>query len=134
MQSRDANRLSDLADSNEAVALYNEDVGGNLGAASTSYCSIPDPSAMGTRGDQRQGPTWPRPQAASSSTAARELSTHRPATGWAGMLDPHVRSPRSPFGMLPITPLNQTSQAFSTPTTPRGPNTSDPWSWCKAPR
>lgn len=112
MQSRDANRLSDLADINEAVALYNEDVGGNLGAASTSYFSIPDPSATGTLGDQCQGLNLAT-TSGSFSFQCSASSTYRlvNGTGWIP-LNLNLISSGSPFGMLPIDPANQTSSGL----------------------
>src|ERR1039458_7608646 len=58
-QSRDANRVSDLATLNAAINIYNTDQSGastySLGAASTSNPSIYDPAATSTAGDQCQG-------------------------------------------------------------------------------
>src|ERR1700689_4392579 len=59
-QSRDANRLSDLATMNSAFNLFATDVsGGSFGAASTSYISVFDSSATSTAGDQCQGLSLP---------------------------------------------------------------------------
>src|SRR5712691_11704897 len=54
-QARDSNRLSDMDTITKAISLYTLDVGNSLGNASTTYVSIPDPSATSTAGDQCQG-------------------------------------------------------------------------------
>jgi prepilin-type N-terminal cleavage/methylation domain-containing protein len=41
-QSRDSNRLSDLATLNSALGMYNTDIGGSMGSSSVVYISIPD--------------------------------------------------------------------------------------------
>src|ERR1700733_4058065 len=61
-QSRDANRISDIATINQSLALYLEDVGGGMGTSSILYPSLPDSSATSTVGDQCQAaglPTLP---------------------------------------------------------------------------
>ncbi|HEX4104287.1 MAG TPA: LamG-like jellyroll fold domain-containing protein [Candidatus Paceibacterota bacterium] len=115
MQSRDANRFSDLADINEAVTLYNEDVTGaaNLGTSSTTYVSIYDANATTTAGDQCQGLNLAAlpasaPYHCAASSTYRTPST---ATGWLPTNFASISS-GSPFGTLPVDPVNQTSSGL----------------------
>jgi prepilin-type N-terminal cleavage/methylation domain-containing protein len=54
-QSRDSNRVSDMATINSAINLYNTDQSGassySLGSSNTVYVSIPDPTATSSSGD-----------------------------------------------------------------------------------
>jgi hypothetical protein len=110
-QSRDANRLSDMATVSAAVNLYLEDSGGTgtLGTASTSYISVADPSATSTNQCQglglpalatSSGQNW---QCAASSTVRKVDST-----GWIP-LSFSTLSIGSPVGQLSVDPINQTS-------------------------
>jgi prepilin-type N-terminal cleavage/methylation domain-containing protein len=53
-QSRDSNRVSDMATLTSALNLYNTDQGGatsyNMGSINTVYVSLPDPAATSTAG------------------------------------------------------------------------------------
>ena len=74
MQSRDSNRLSDLALMNTAVGTYAAEGGNSLGSSNLVYVSVPDPLATSTAGDQCQGlglpaaPSGTTYQCSSSST------------------------------------------------------------------
>lgn len=55
-QSRDSNRIADMASLNSALGIYSSDQStGSLGTINTIYVSIPDPTATSTTGDQCQG-------------------------------------------------------------------------------
>ncbi len=112
-QSRDSNRISDMASLNSAISLYLADAGVagtvNLGSSSVVYVSVPDPSATTTAGDACQGlglPTLPLAYSYHCATSSTFRMTN--ATGWipvnfAGMGN------GSPLGQLPIDPTNSTS-------------------------
>ncbi len=117
-QSRDANRVSDMATLTNALNLYTTDQAGSqsfsMGIASDTYFSIFDPTATSTAGDQCQGlnmlslntsvgQSW---QCASSSTY-RSVNT----TGWLPV-NLISLSAGSPIGSLPIDPTNQTSSGL----------------------
>lgn len=55
MQSRDANRISDMSTLNSALGFYLAQGGIALGNSNTVYVSIPDSTATSTAGDQCQG-------------------------------------------------------------------------------
>jgi prepilin-type N-terminal cleavage/methylation domain-containing protein len=110
-QSRDANRLSDMATLNSAINLYNTDQGGasgySLGTATTSYLSIYDLAATSTSGDQCQGLGMPSSSAGyhcAASSTQRSINTQ----GWIPINFSNISS-GSPLGSLPIDPINQTS-------------------------
>jgi prepilin-type N-terminal cleavage/methylation domain-containing protein len=111
-QARDANRVSDLATINSAINLYNTDQGGasgySLGVATTSYLSIYDPNATSTLGDQCQG--LGIPTSSSYGYQCEASSTYRQpnTTGWMPIAFSSI-SAGSPFGSLPIDPVNTTS-------------------------
>jgi prepilin-type N-terminal cleavage/methylation domain-containing protein len=108
-QSRDAARLSDMDNLNKAVALFNTDVGGSLGAASTTYLSIPDPVATSSAGDQCQGlglSLGPAYHCASSSTY-RNVD----GTGWIPVNLTQISFGR-PLGSLALDPTNTSSSGF----------------------
>ncbi len=109
MQARDSNRLSDLATINAAMGyLKTDQTSATLGSVSTSYISVPDPSATSTSGDQCQGlgmlsltsSTW---QCAASSTSRRA-----DGTGWIPAALSSV-SYGTPLAQLPADPANVTS-------------------------
>jgi prepilin-type N-terminal cleavage/methylation domain-containing protein len=115
-QSRDANRLSDLATLNSAVNLYNTDQSGNpsysLGIASTTYLSIADPSATSTAGTNCATMGLPATstgwfdQCPASSTF-RNVN----GQGWVPVNFSAISS-GAPFGALPIDPTNASSSLF----------------------
>ncbi len=110
-QSRDANRVSDMATLNSALNLYVTDQSAassfSLGTATTSYLSTFDTSATSTAGDQCQGlgmpsSTWTYHCAASSTN--RNASSQ----GWIPV-NLSTISAGSPLSNLPVDPTNQTS-------------------------
>ncbi len=107
-ESRDANRLSDAATLKNALSIYSEDVGGNLGSSSVAYISIPDPAATSTAGDQCQG--LGLPAAASSTYHCASSSTFRNTNG-IGWIPVNFASTSigSPISSLPVDPINTTS-------------------------
>ena len=114
-QSRDSNRVSDMATLSDALNLYVTDQAGastfSLGNASNTAISIYDPNASTTQGDQCQGlgmlslntltgQAW---QCSESSTL-RNVN----GTGWIPV-NLSLISAGSPIGALPVDPTNQTS-------------------------
>ena len=113
LQARDSNRFSDLANIEDAMNLYLADAGSNgtpsLGSASTTYVSIPDPSATSTAGDQCQGLGLPALASGyvyhcAASSTWRSMN----GTGWIPV-NFQGMSQGAPFGQLPSDPVNQTS-------------------------
>jgi prepilin-type N-terminal cleavage/methylation domain-containing protein len=110
MQSRDSNRLADLATINSALGIYSEDQStATLGLASTTYLSVPDPVATSSQGDQCQGlglPTLPSGTSydCANATYYRNIDT----TGWIPVPFNSI-SIKTPFAQLPVDPINQTS-------------------------
>jgi prepilin-type N-terminal cleavage/methylation domain-containing protein len=111
-QSRDANRVSDMSALNSAISLYATDQGGtsgySLGTSSIDYVSIPDPTAPVTgNGCTGLGGTFPTSTgyfACASSTTYRIASS----SGWLPINFNQI-SAGSPFGSLPVDPVNSTS-------------------------
>ena len=114
-QSRDANRLSDMATLTSALNLYATDQTGassfSLGIASDTYPSVYDPQATTTAGDACQGlgmlslntSTGQAWQCSASSTS-RNVN----GTGWIPVILSNI-SAGSPIRSLPVDPTNQTS-------------------------
>jgi prepilin-type N-terminal cleavage/methylation domain-containing protein len=112
-ESRDSNRLSDMATLNSAIGISLADSPlESLGSSSVLYVSIPDPSATSTLGDQCQGLGLPALPAGwiydcSSSGTARKTDD----TGWVP-----VNLGQNAFGsslaQLPLDPINATSSGF----------------------
>src|ERR1035441_9317241 len=112
-QSRDSNRISDIATLANALGIYNADQSGasgfRLGSSSVVYISIPDPSATSTAGDQCQGlglialPTTYIYHCAASSTY-RNVN----GTGWIPV-NLASTTTGSPLGALPVDPINSSS-------------------------
>ena len=112
-QSRDANRVSDMATLTNAAGLYTTDQTGaqgyTLGTPGTVYLSVPDPLATSTAGDACQGlglPALPSGYVYHCAAPATFLATN--GTGWLPM-DFQAISSGGPFGTLPVDPVNQTS-------------------------
>lgn len=112
-QSRDANRVSDMATLNSAINLYETDQSGassfSLGSSSVIYVSIPDLVATSTAGDACQGlglltlPSGYTYHCAATSTFRNTFST-----GWIPINFSQI-SAGAPFGSLPIDPVNNSS-------------------------
>jgi prepilin-type N-terminal cleavage/methylation domain-containing protein len=106
-QSRDANRVSDLATLNSAIGLYQTDVPtGSLGTSSVIYTSLPDASSTcGTQGLL----TLPASDTYNCASPTSYRTTN--GTGWIP-LDFNQISSGSPFGSLPTDPTNQSSSGL----------------------
>lgn len=105
-QSRDANRLSDLATLNSAINLYNTDQSGassySLGLSSTTYVSLPDSSS--TCGDLGGNFTAGGYFTCASTANYRTASS----SGWIPVNFMNI-SAGSPISDLPVDPTNSTS-------------------------
>ncbi|HUC02266.1 MAG TPA: LamG-like jellyroll fold domain-containing protein [Candidatus Paceibacterota bacterium] len=100
-QSRDANRVSDMATLNSAVSLYETDQSGSVGTSSIAYISLPSPSSTcATLGIATSAYAY----ACSSSSNYRNTN----GTGWMPINFQNISS-GAPFGSLPVDPVNQTS-------------------------
>lgn len=111
-QSRDATRLSDMSTLSKSVQLYEEDIGGSLGTASTTYLSIPDPLATSTAGDQCQGLGLPSLSSGWTYQCASS-STYKNVDG-TGWIPVNLKSASfgSSIGSLPVDPTNTTSSGL----------------------
>jgi prepilin-type N-terminal cleavage/methylation domain-containing protein len=108
-QSRDSNRLSDMATISEALGVYTEDVGGSLGVSTTIYISTSDTSATSTAGDQCQGlGLSSAPTGFAYHCAASTTNRNVDGTGWVPVNFKSISS-GAPIGNLPVDPINQTS-------------------------
>jgi prepilin-type N-terminal cleavage/methylation domain-containing protein len=110
-QSRDSNRLSDLSTMTDAINIYSTDqgaaVGYSLGATSTSYLSVSDPSATSTAGDQCQG--LGMPSSSYGYACAASSSFHNVnSQGWIPVNFLNISS-GAPLGSLPVDPTDNTS-------------------------
>ena len=113
-QSRDADRIQDLATLSSALGYYVEDAASNgavtsLGNASTSYVSVPDPSATSTLGDACQGLSLlPLPFSYSYHCASPSSYRNVNGMGWIPVNFSSI-SVGSPISQLPQDPTNATS-------------------------
>jgi prepilin-type N-terminal cleavage/methylation domain-containing protein len=108
-QSRDSDRISDMATLNNAVGIYQAQGGSALGLSATVYVSIPDPVATSTSGDQCQGlgmPTLPATYAyhCAASSTFRNID----GTGWIPVNFQSLAA-GAPISQLPIDPVNSSS-------------------------
>lgn len=109
MQSRDSDRISDMATLNSALGLFAAQGGSPLGNSSTTYTSVPDPLATSTAGDQCQGlglpalPTGDIYQCEASSSY-RNINGY----GWIPVNFTSLAA-GTPLSELPQDPTNQTS-------------------------
>lgn len=111
-QSRDANRVSDMATLTSALNLYTTDQAGaatfNMGNASDTYISVYDPAATSTN----NCPSLGLPALNASSGQAWLCTSSSPyrtsAAGWIPVNLSQI-SAGSPIGALPVDPTNQTS-------------------------
>ncbi len=110
-QSRDANRVSDMATLNSAINLYQTDQAGtssfSLGTSTSVYISIPD-STSATCSDLGL-PALPAgySYACAGGAAYRNASS----SGWIPVNFNQISS-GAPFGSLPVDPVNQTSSGL----------------------
>ncbi len=111
-QARDSNRISDLTTINSAINLYNTDQSGasgySLGMATTTFISISDPNASTTAGDQCQGLGIATSSSYVYHCAASSTFRQANNTGWVPVAFANI-SAGSPFGALPVDPVNTTS-------------------------
>ncbi len=112
-QSRDSNRLSDVASINSALSLYLADASINgtvsLGSSSVVYVSLADPTATSTAGDHCEGlGLLTLPPAYSYHCASSSTYRMTNATGWIPV-NFAAMSNGSPFGQLPVDPTNTSS-------------------------
>jgi prepilin-type N-terminal cleavage/methylation domain-containing protein len=109
-QSRDSNRLSDMATLNTAIGDFTADQGGNtgfsLGSSSVTYVSIPDPTATTTAGTDCSGIGFP--SGGSFHCAASSTLRSVNGQGWIP-INFSVMSGGAPISQLPIDPINTTS-------------------------
>jgi prepilin-type N-terminal cleavage/methylation domain-containing protein len=112
-QSRDANRVSDLATLNSAINLYVTDQAGasgfSLGSSALTYLSIPDMTATTTAGTNCSG-LGSNFTSANTSFDCSASSTYRlvNSQGWVPLNFANI-SAGAPFGALPVDPTNSTS-------------------------
>ena len=113
-QSRDGNRVSDMATLSSAINLYTTDQSGasgfSLGSSSVVYVSIPDPSATSTVGDQCQGLGLISSCVRPTPTTVRYGSTYRNinGSGWIPVNLTNLSS-GSPISNIPSDPVNTSS-------------------------
>ena len=111
-KSRDSTRLSDLAELQQALTLYAEDQGNfSLATSGVTYLSLPDPTATSSAGTNCQGLGG---YYAGGNFQCPEGATVRnvDGTGWIPV-DFKAASFGSPFGSLPIDPVNSSSSDLS---------------------
>jgi prepilin-type N-terminal cleavage/methylation domain-containing protein len=110
-QSRDANRVSDMATLTSAINLYNTDQSGassySLGSGSSTYISIPDATSTScvdlTLFSLGASSTW---------ACAPPATYHQASsTGWIPINFSSISS-GAPLSALPVDPVNTTSSGF----------------------
>jgi len=107
-QSRDSNRLSDIASIDTSLRLASID-SLSFGSANTVYISIPDNTATTTAGDQCQGLGLPSlPATYSYHCAASSTYRSTNGTGWIPVNMTQI-SQGTPLSQLPIDPVNTSS-------------------------
>jgi prepilin-type N-terminal cleavage/methylation domain-containing protein len=110
-QSRDANRVSDMATLSSALNLYTTDQTGassfSLGNASNTGISIFDPNGSSTCGSLGLPSFTSGSWYCSTSTSSRNIS----GSGWIPVNFSNI-SAGSPIGSLPVDPVNQTSTSL----------------------
>ena len=123
-QSRDANRASDAATLHSALGIYEADQSGastfSLGNASSVYVSLPDPTLTGTQTSTCASlglPALPSGYTyqCDSGTSLRNTD----GTGWIPV-DFKIISSGSPFGSLPVDPVNASSSGLYYTYSPSG--------------
>ena len=103
-QSRDSDRVSDMATLNSAVSIFQADQSSaSLGSGSTVYVSVPDSSA--TCGNLGL-PSLPSGWAYHCVNSGTYRNTD--STGWLPINFSSMSS-KAPFGTLPVDPINTTS-------------------------
>ncbi len=110
-KSRDTNRLSDMANLNQALNWFLTDSGGggSMGSPNTVYVSIADPTATSTTPTQCQGVGLPSlPSSWSYNCPASSTLQKVDGTGWIPVNFISMSS-KAPFATLPKDPLNTSS-------------------------
>jgi hypothetical protein len=109
-ESRDSNRISDMAALNSAIGYSLADNSGeSIGSPNTVYVSIPDPVATSTAGDQCQGlGLLSLPLGYSYHCAASSTFRQTNGTGWIPV-NLSGNSFGSSLAQLPIDPVNASS-------------------------
>lgn len=108
-QSRDSNRISDLASLNSALSIYTAQSSQSLGSANVISISIPDPAATSSAGDQCQGlALLTLPPSYTYHCAASSTYKRVDGTGWIPVNFTTLPG-GSPFGSLPVDPVNTSS-------------------------
>ena len=120
-QARDSTRLSDMANINSSLNLFVVDSpDASLGTASTTYISIPDPTATSTAGTQCQGLGLSElPSGWTYHCAATSTYRNTDGTGWVPV-NFQSMSFGSTLGTLPIDPINTTTSGNYYTYTPGG--------------
>ncbi len=111
-KSRDSTRLSDMAELQQALTLYAEDQGNfSLATSGVTYLSLPDPTATSSAGTNCSGLGG---YYSGGNFHCPEGATVRnvDGTGWIPV-DFKAASFGSPFGSLPIDPINSSSSDLS---------------------
>ncbi len=107
-QSRDANRVSDMATLNSALSLYVTDQTGaasfSLGTTTETYASIPDPNSSSTCGSLGMPSLGTGSWTCSTPSAYRTIAS----SGWIPV-DFKTMNAGSPLGSLPVDPVNSSS-------------------------
>lgn len=112
-QSRDSNRVSDMATLTSALGVYSEDQASassfSLGSSSVVYVSIPDSSATSTAGTNCASLGLPTlPSTYSYHCAASSTYRNVNGSGWIPVNFSLISS-GSPLGNLPVDPTNNSS-------------------------
>lgn len=106
-QARDSNRLSDLDTLRRAIALYIVDTGGSVGTPTTTYISIPDPTA-GAGGNNCSGLGLIPATGWAFHCASTSTYKNVDGTGWLPV-NFTTMSSKLPFSALPVDMKNTTS-------------------------
>jgi len=111
-RARDSNRLSDLNIINKALNLYATDVptGGSMGNASTTYVSVPDPTATSTAGTNCASlglPTLPSGWTYRCATPTTYRNVN--GQGWIPVNFKSISFGSPLGGALPVDPVNAAS-------------------------
>jgi prepilin-type N-terminal cleavage/methylation domain-containing protein len=109
-EARDSDRSSDMSTLSRAISIYQEDqIGGSIGVASTTYISVPDPAATTTAGTNCASMGLPPlPNGLVYHCAASSTYRNVDGTGWIPVNFSTVTiSP--PLNSLPVDPVNTTS-------------------------
>ncbi len=112
-QSRDSTRLNGLQALDLAITNYKTSNGaGSLGTVSTTYISIPDPTATSTAGDQCQGLGMPAlPSGWVYHCAASSTYKLMNGKGWVPLNLTNTAGANL-LGTLPVDPTNTTSSGY----------------------